>query len=415
MINHVAYLVLAHAAGTTLSPEDALAVLNVLPAARAPSVLPAVLSRGLKDFSPASTHQPLIGAGGLVVDALPGAPLAKAQVWMRGGAPSSHGGLPPPMRNAPHAYGTLLLPSSAHIALREQSVQPPPPSSHGGPLIPEHCRPPHSSAAYGIQSEHGAMPPPPPTSAHGPPPTTNGGLPPHHHLPLPMRSALLAYNTQPPPLAAYGVHPMHGVMPLSPSSNRVGPREYSAPTLPTANGRPSPHLHNVQHEHSTQPPPPSTWHDRSPPSSTHDMQPMYRMLSAAPGGPPMSAGRGGQPSPHSGRPLPAMNKAPPAYSAQPTASPYAHGGRLPPPPPPSDAHGEPLPSESSGSLPPLPPGYSMPPGCIVPPAHRRCQQPRTPMRDAASTMSAVTTSGNWLLFFLVQYLHSHSNASRSLC
>ncbi|KAI9222442.1 hypothetical protein BC828DRAFT_404007 [Blastocladiella britannica] len=52
IIDHVAYLVLERAAGATLTPDDALAVLNVLPATRAPSVLLAVLSRGFKELCP---------------------------------------------------------------------------------------------------------------------------------------------------------------------------------------------------------------------------------------------------------------------------------------------------------------------------------------------------------------------------
>ncbi|KAI9216895.1 hypothetical protein BC828DRAFT_433069 [Blastocladiella britannica] len=50
-IDDVLYIVLAHAAGTVLSPEEALLVLNVLP--RHSSVLAAALSSGFKGFSPA--------------------------------------------------------------------------------------------------------------------------------------------------------------------------------------------------------------------------------------------------------------------------------------------------------------------------------------------------------------------------
>ncbi|KAI9222480.1 hypothetical protein BC828DRAFT_396709 [Blastocladiella britannica] len=53
MIDHIVYLVLAHAAGAIRAPEEALLVLNVLPKDRAPSVLAAVLSRDFKEFSPA--------------------------------------------------------------------------------------------------------------------------------------------------------------------------------------------------------------------------------------------------------------------------------------------------------------------------------------------------------------------------
>ncbi|KAI9218845.1 hypothetical protein BC828DRAFT_399304 [Blastocladiella britannica] len=52
MIGHVAYLVLAHAAGATRTPENALVVLNVLPATRSPLALTAVLSRGFNEFQP---------------------------------------------------------------------------------------------------------------------------------------------------------------------------------------------------------------------------------------------------------------------------------------------------------------------------------------------------------------------------
>ncbi|KAI9221751.1 hypothetical protein BC828DRAFT_414592 [Blastocladiella britannica] len=52
MIDDVAYLVLAHAAGATRSPEEAIHVLNVLPTYRAPSVLAAALSRGFHEFCP---------------------------------------------------------------------------------------------------------------------------------------------------------------------------------------------------------------------------------------------------------------------------------------------------------------------------------------------------------------------------
>ncbi|KAI9222431.1 hypothetical protein BC828DRAFT_420669 [Blastocladiella britannica] len=52
MIDHVLNVILAHAVGATFSPEEALVVLNVLPANRAPSVLAAALSRGFKEFDP---------------------------------------------------------------------------------------------------------------------------------------------------------------------------------------------------------------------------------------------------------------------------------------------------------------------------------------------------------------------------
>ncbi|KAI9216034.1 hypothetical protein BC828DRAFT_394351 [Blastocladiella britannica] len=52
MIDHVASRILAHAAGSTSSPEESLTILNVL--LRHDSVLAAVLSRGFKEFSPPS-------------------------------------------------------------------------------------------------------------------------------------------------------------------------------------------------------------------------------------------------------------------------------------------------------------------------------------------------------------------------
>ncbi|KAI9217541.1 hypothetical protein BC828DRAFT_390920 [Blastocladiella britannica] len=54
MIDHVSCVVLAHAAGASRTPEDALAVLNVLPASRSsPLELAAALSRGFKELRPA--------------------------------------------------------------------------------------------------------------------------------------------------------------------------------------------------------------------------------------------------------------------------------------------------------------------------------------------------------------------------
>ncbi|KAI9217861.1 hypothetical protein BC828DRAFT_390100 [Blastocladiella britannica] len=53
MIDHVVYNILAHLAGTARTPEEALAVLDVLPKNRAPSVLAAVLSRGFLEYEPA--------------------------------------------------------------------------------------------------------------------------------------------------------------------------------------------------------------------------------------------------------------------------------------------------------------------------------------------------------------------------
>ncbi|KAI9217013.1 hypothetical protein BC828DRAFT_392210, partial [Blastocladiella britannica] len=50
MIDHVAYLVLARAAGATLTPEEAITVLNVLP--QHDSVIAAILSRGFKEYDP---------------------------------------------------------------------------------------------------------------------------------------------------------------------------------------------------------------------------------------------------------------------------------------------------------------------------------------------------------------------------
>ncbi|KAI9218275.1 hypothetical protein BC828DRAFT_389094, partial [Blastocladiella britannica] len=53
MIGHIAYLVLARAAGATRTPEEAIAILNVLSEYRAPAVLDAALSRGFNEISPA--------------------------------------------------------------------------------------------------------------------------------------------------------------------------------------------------------------------------------------------------------------------------------------------------------------------------------------------------------------------------
>ncbi|KAI9216796.1 hypothetical protein BC828DRAFT_392763 [Blastocladiella britannica] len=52
MIDDVADLILAWAAGTIVSPAEAIPVLHVLPSARSPSVLTAVLSRGFLEFNP---------------------------------------------------------------------------------------------------------------------------------------------------------------------------------------------------------------------------------------------------------------------------------------------------------------------------------------------------------------------------
>ncbi|KAI9216178.1 hypothetical protein BC828DRAFT_394084 [Blastocladiella britannica] len=52
MIDDVANIALAYAAGASLTPERATTVLDVLPRCRAPSVLAAVLSRGFEEFSP---------------------------------------------------------------------------------------------------------------------------------------------------------------------------------------------------------------------------------------------------------------------------------------------------------------------------------------------------------------------------
>ncbi|KAI9219809.1 hypothetical protein BC828DRAFT_406366 [Blastocladiella britannica] len=51
MIDHVSYIVLVYAAGATRTPEEAVEVLNVLPAARSPLTL-AVLSRGFREHDP---------------------------------------------------------------------------------------------------------------------------------------------------------------------------------------------------------------------------------------------------------------------------------------------------------------------------------------------------------------------------
>ncbi|KAI9220113.1 hypothetical protein BC828DRAFT_406103 [Blastocladiella britannica] len=51
MIDHVTHIILAHAAGATRTPEEAITVLNVLPCHDA--VLSAVLSRGFLEFNPA--------------------------------------------------------------------------------------------------------------------------------------------------------------------------------------------------------------------------------------------------------------------------------------------------------------------------------------------------------------------------
>ncbi|KAI9221864.1 hypothetical protein BC828DRAFT_397153 [Blastocladiella britannica] len=55
MIDHVAHIILAHAASATCTPEQVIAVLNVLPQQQDDSVLPAVLSRGFGEFRPAAT------------------------------------------------------------------------------------------------------------------------------------------------------------------------------------------------------------------------------------------------------------------------------------------------------------------------------------------------------------------------
>ncbi|KAI9217026.1 hypothetical protein BC828DRAFT_418430 [Blastocladiella britannica] len=52
MIDDVADNILAHAAGATFSPEEAMGVINMLPKHRAPSVLAAVLSRGFLEYRP---------------------------------------------------------------------------------------------------------------------------------------------------------------------------------------------------------------------------------------------------------------------------------------------------------------------------------------------------------------------------
>ncbi|KAI9217229.1 hypothetical protein BC828DRAFT_391738, partial [Blastocladiella britannica] len=54
MTDHIIILVLACAAGATRTPDDALVVLNVLPAARSPLTLAAVLSRGFYEYQPSS-------------------------------------------------------------------------------------------------------------------------------------------------------------------------------------------------------------------------------------------------------------------------------------------------------------------------------------------------------------------------
>ncbi|KAI9222445.1 hypothetical protein BC828DRAFT_378420 [Blastocladiella britannica] len=57
MLDHVADIALAHAAGASRSPEDAITVANVLSRARAPSVLAAVLSRGFLEHTPSNATQ----------------------------------------------------------------------------------------------------------------------------------------------------------------------------------------------------------------------------------------------------------------------------------------------------------------------------------------------------------------------
>ncbi|KAI9220854.1 hypothetical protein BC828DRAFT_415328 [Blastocladiella britannica] len=52
MIDHILYLILAHAAGATFTPEEAITVLNVLP--QHGSVLSAVLSRGFSEYKPSN-------------------------------------------------------------------------------------------------------------------------------------------------------------------------------------------------------------------------------------------------------------------------------------------------------------------------------------------------------------------------
>ncbi|KAI9222429.1 hypothetical protein BC828DRAFT_414017 [Blastocladiella britannica] len=54
LIYHVAYITLAFAAGAMLSPTSALAVLDVLPKVRAPSVFVTVFTPGCSEYQPSS-------------------------------------------------------------------------------------------------------------------------------------------------------------------------------------------------------------------------------------------------------------------------------------------------------------------------------------------------------------------------